>query len=80
MTRSLLPLLMVGSALGLTGCKNYETARSKRGSERPDAPQYTIEEQERRARARYGMHSDDFRVGPRTETAVPDPVSIGTGR
>lgn len=77
MTRTLLALLLIGSGLSVTGCKNYDTARSKRGSERPDAPQYTIEEQERRARARYGMHTDDFRVGPQTYTASPDPVSIG---
>lgn len=76
MTRTFACLLL--AAVGLAaGCRNVDTPRKLRGTERPDAPQYTIEEQERRARARYGLHSDDFRVGPSTYTATPDPVGIG---
>ncbi len=78
MARMLAGLLLVVGAMAQTGCRsNYTTARQLRGSERPDAPGYTIEEQERRARARYGMHEDDFRVGPSTFTARPDPVGSG---
>lgn len=71
-------LMLIGSFA--TGCRNYDTPRTLRGSERPDNPYFTIEEQERRSRARYAIGEDDFRVGPRTFSDRPDPVGGGVGR
>jgi hypothetical protein len=51
-----------------------------RGSPPPDAPGYTIEEQERRGRARYAIGEDDFRIGPKTYADRPDPISGGINR
>lgn len=53
-----------------------------RGTPPPDSPAYgdrSIEAQERRGRARYAIGEDDPRIGPRTFTDRPDPVSGGYG-
>ena len=77
MTRKLLVAWAVLAGLAPVGCRNFDTPRTLRGSERPDRPDLSIEEQERRGRARYGLHEDDFRVGPRTFTDRPSPVAGG---
>lgn len=78
MTRTLLVAWVVLAGLVPVGCRNADTPRTLRGSERPDRPDLPIEEQQRRGRARYGLHEDDFRVGPRTFTDRPDPVAGGS--
>jgi hypothetical protein len=77
MTRKFAGLLLAIAGLAPVGCKDFQTARSMRGSERPDAPSYSIEEQERRTRGRYGIAEDDFRVGPKTDITRPDPTGVG---
>ena len=77
MTRKLTLLLLAAAGTAAVGCKCFDTPRSLRGSERPDRPDLSIEEQERRGRARYGLHEDDFRVGPNTYTNRIDPTGVG---
>ena len=64
-------------ALVPLACRGFDTPRSMRGSERPDRYDLPIEEQERRARARYGLHEDNYRVGPNTYTDRVSPTGIG---
>ena len=78
MTRKLLVAWVVLAGLGPVGCSCFDTPRTLRGSERPDRPDLPIEEQQRRGRARYGLHEDDFRVGPNTYTSRPSPTGAGT--
>jgi hypothetical protein len=70
-----LALAVVGSVP--VGCRSYDTPRTLRGSERPDQPYLSVEEQERRGRARYPLPEDDWRVGPRGFIDRPDPVTGG---
>jgi hypothetical protein len=72
-----LGLLLAGSCAA--GCGGFDTPRMLRGTPRPDQPGLSIEEQERRGRARYGIAEDDFRIGPKTFVDRPDPVSGGYG-
>lgn len=83
-----LALLLLAVASAGTGCRNFDTPRSLRGTPKPDDPMYgtreyggasgnSIAEQERRGRARFGIGEDDFRVGPKTYSDRPDPVSGG---
>jgi hypothetical protein len=79
MARKLLILALAVAGLAPVGCRGFDTARSMRGSPRPDRADLPIEEQYRRGRARYGLHEDDFRIGPRTFTDRPSPVAGGIG-
>jgi hypothetical protein len=54
-----------------TACCNTARVRDARNKPRPDDPRYTIEEQQRRARDKYALPSEDFRVGPRTGSELP---------
>lgn len=60
--RTLLLLLLVLTA----GCRNIDGPCAAKSKPRVDAPGLTIEEQERRARDKYTVPSDDFRIGPAT--------------
>jgi hypothetical protein len=77
MSRTLTLLLLAAAVPAAVGCKCFETPRSLRGSERPDRCDLPIDEQERRGRARYGLHDDDFRVGPNTFTERVSPTGVG---
>ncbi len=77
MARTLIALTLAVAGLAPVGCRGFDTPRDLRGTEKPDRVDLPIEEQYRRGRARYGLHEDDFRVGPRTFTDRPDPVSGG---
>ena len=70
-------LFLFAAGVTLVGCRNYDTPRTLRGSERPDRPDLSTEEQERRGRARYPLPEDDWRVGPRGFVDRPDPVMGG---
>lgn len=48
------------------GCRNFAGPCAARDKPRPDAPGLTIDEQQRRARDKYTVPSDDFRIGPAT--------------
>jgi hypothetical protein len=41
------------------GCRNVAGPLEARGKPKPDAPGYTIEEQQRRARDKYALPSDE---------------------
>lgn len=77
-TATLLGLLLVA---GLTGCRSnggdaprgFDTPRTLRGSERPDRPDLSIEEQQRRGRARYAVPEDDVRIEPKSFVDRPGP-------
>lgn len=61
--------LMVAS-----GCHRFLGPREVRQLGRPDAPGYTIDEQQRRGRERLTVIEDDFRVGPKTYADRPSPI------
>jgi len=50
----------------LAGCRNIAGPLAARDKPRADVPGLPIEEQERRARDKYTVPSDDFRIGPAT--------------
>lgn len=67
--------------LGLAGCTGtlgpVETYRENRATprwDRADAPGYTIEEQEKRARSRFTLFDDDPRLLPPTDIGRPGPT------
>lgn len=66
--------LILMALLGLTGCKGFDRPRDLRKMERPDLPEYTIEEQQRRARAKYGIPEDDRRLYPNGYVDRPSPT------
>jgi len=57
-------LLLLIPLLTLAGCTRYEGPMEVRKKNRADAPGYTIEEQQQRARERYSVVEDDRRIGP----------------
>lgn len=77
MTRTYVGLLVVLGGLATAGCKNYDTPRTLRGSERPDRGDLPTDEQARRARARYPLIEDDFRIGPKTYNDRSSPTGVG---
>ncbi|MCS7023100.1 MAG: hypothetical protein NZU63_14885, partial [Gemmataceae bacterium] len=60
--------------LVLAGCTRFLGPREVRQLGRPDAPGYTIDEQQRRGRERLTVIEDDFRVGPKTYADRPSPT------
>jgi hypothetical protein len=74
MTRTLTILglaLLVGMSVG---CKNTGGLCEAKAKPRPDDPSYTIEEQKRRARDKYALPGDDFRLAPATNSDLPGGV------
>ncbi len=77
MRRLLLPaLLMIVSAVG---CTRYAGPIAVRHMDRPDAiapdgMPYTIEEQQRRGRARLAITEDDWSIGPNGNISRPSPI------
>ncbi|HUR54461.1 MAG TPA: hypothetical protein VMZ71_10040 [Gemmataceae bacterium] len=57
-------MLLLVPLLALAGCTRYEGPMDVRKKSRPDAPGYTIEEQQQRARERWTVVEDDRRIGP----------------
>ena len=74
MTRKYVFIAVLLGAIGTMGCKGFETPRDLRKKERPDLPQYSTEEQERRGRARYTIPEDDLRAGPKGLIDRPSPT------
>jgi predicted small lipoprotein YifL len=58
-------ILLLVPLLALAGCTRYEGPLEVRKKNRADAPGYTIEEQQQRARERYSIVEDDRAVGPK---------------
>lgn len=71
MTRTLLLMAIILSTTIGVGCRNVGGLCAARQKPRPDDPRYTIEEQQRRARDKYALPTDDFRLGPPTNSALP---------
>jgi predicted small lipoprotein YifL len=74
-----IPLILL--AFGLAGCcgvegplETYRQNRARPRSDRVDAPGYTIEEQEKRARSRFTLFEDDPRLTPPTGIDRPGPT------
>ena len=67
-------ILLRAALAAAVGCTRYQGPREVRQNGRPDLPGYTIDEQEKRGRARYAVPTDDYRVGPSTGVNAPDPV------
>ncbi|MCE9567075.1 MAG: hypothetical protein K8U57_34160 [Planctomycetes bacterium] len=59
-------LMMVIVLLSSTACTRFAGPLAVRQMDRADAPGYTIEEQEKRGRARLALPDDDRAVGPKT--------------
>ena len=74
MTRKYVFIAVLLGAISTVGCKGFETPRDLRKKERPDLPQYSTEEQERRGRARYTIPEDDLRAGPKGLIDRPSPT------
>lgn len=74
-TRMLGLLVLLTAIIGCN--RSFYSPRDLRGSPRPDQSSLSIAEQERLGRARYGLHDDDFRVGPKTYTDRPGPTGVG---
>jgi hypothetical protein len=56
------------------GCSSFSGPRQNRNKPRPDLPEYSIEEQQRRGRDKYAIPEDDFRVSPPTFIGRPSPT------
>jgi hypothetical protein len=70
----ILGVLAVGLALSM-GCKQYDGPRAARSKPKPDLPEYSIEEQQRRAYDKYpALPQDDRRAGPAMEIDRPSPI------
>jgi hypothetical protein len=72
MTRKL--ILYGLGVMTLVGCRNVVGPLEARSKPKPDLPGYTIEEQERRARDKYAIPEDDWRVSPSGYIDRPSPV------
>lgn len=68
--RMILIVLLASAA----GCRQFDGPCAARSKPRADLPGLTIEEQERRARDKYAIPEDDFRIGPATGIDRPSPT------
>ena len=66
--------VMLLGVLILAGCQNTMGPLGNRFRERPDQPQYDIEEQKRRGRDRFSVPDDSPQVGPRTGVSLYGPT------
>jgi hypothetical protein len=57
-----------------TGCNSFDGPRQNRRKPRPDLPELSIEEQQRRSRDKYVIPEDDFRTAPPTFIGRPSPI------
>lgn len=71
-------MLLLVPLFALAACARYDGPREvyqrNRAGDRPDVPGYTIEEQEKRGRARLSNISDAREIGPRTYADAPGGV------
>jgi hypothetical protein len=67
-------ILALGTGCLSLGCRNVGGLCAARSKPRPDDPSYTIEEQKRRARDKYAIPDNDFRLGPNVYNDLPGGV------
>ena len=58
----------------LLGCKDFNGPRKAISKPKPDLPEYSIEEQQRRGRDKYTIPEDNFRTGPNLNIDRPSPT------
>lgn len=61
-------------ALAPLGCGGIDGPRKNASKPRPDLPEYSIEEQRKRARDKYALPEDDWRTGPSAYNDRPSPI------
>ena len=61
-------------ALAPVGCGGIDGPRKNASKPRPDLPEYSIEEQRKRARDKYALPDDDWRTGPASNIDRPSPI------
>ena len=61
-------------SLAAVGCGGIDGPRKNASKPRPDLPEYSIEEQRKRARDKYALPDDDWRTGPATFSDRPSPI------
>lgn len=61
-------------ALAPVGCERFSGPVESRNQGRADAPGYNLDEQRTRARERYAISEDDFRIGPKGFIDRPSPT------
>ena len=74
MARSRMIFLVAFAASALAGCKDFNGPRSAINKPKPDLPEYSIEEQQRRGRDKYTIPEDNFRTGPNLNIDRPGPT------
>ena len=75
MSRTKLILAAVAAvALVPVGCGGIDGPRKNASKPRPDLPEYSIEEQRKRARDKYALPDDDWRTGPASNIDRPSPI------
>jgi hypothetical protein len=68
-------VLIVGLLLlSCAACTRFAGPLAVRQMDRADAPGYTIEEQQKRGRARLAITEDDWAVGPNAYIDRPSPI------
>lgn len=72
-TKAILTALAV-LALVPAGCGGIDGPRKNASKPRPDLPEYSIEEQRKRARDKYALPDDDWRTGPVNYSDRPSPI------
>jgi hypothetical protein len=65
---------VVLATAALAGCKDFNGPRKAIAKPKPDLPQYTIEEQQRRGRDKYTIPEDNYRIGPDLNIDRPSPT------
>lgn len=72
-TRTISMALILG-VFALAGCKDFNGPRKAIAKPKPDLPEYSIEEQQRRGRDKYTIPEDNFRTGPNLNIDRPSPT------
>jgi len=75
MARARMVLLLAAVASSaIAGCKDFNGPRKAISKPKPDLPEYSIEEQQRRGRDKYTIPEDNFRTGPNLNIDRPSPT------
>jgi len=70
----ILGMIVIAASFSSLGCGGFDGPRQSRSKPRPDLPEYSIEEQKRRARDKYALPEDDYRTGPALQIDRPSPT------